>query len=71
MAPEQCGVDGTDGISPATDVWGVGVTVGDGVRGHHGPAPVPVRQPRGSGPERFPQLTHDPARIRPRRRSAR
>jgi serine/threonine protein kinase len=57
MAPEQCGVDGTDEISPATDVWGLGVTVYEGIAGR---LPYPRGREEAAGPERFPQLTHDP-----------
>jgi len=57
MAPEQCGVSGTGAISPATDIWGLGVTVYEGISGR---LPYPRGQAKASGEERFPQLVHEP-----------
>ncbi|MGH7539814.1 MAG: serine/threonine-protein kinase [Gemmatimonadota bacterium] len=57
MAPEQCGVPGLGAISPATDIWGLGATVYEGITGR---LPYPRGRPDGLGEERFPQLSHDP-----------
>jgi serine/threonine protein kinase len=58
MAPEQCGVSGAGAISPATDIWGLGVTVYEGISGR---LPYPRGHAKASGEERFPQLVHEPA----------
>ncbi len=57
MAPEQCGVPDAGRISPATDIWGLGVTVYEGIAGR---LPYPRGEAGLSGPDRFPQLVHDP-----------
>lgn len=57
MAPEQCGPPATGEISPATDIWGLGVTVYEGITGH---LPYPRGNAEAKGAERFPQLSHDP-----------
>jgi eukaryotic-like serine/threonine-protein kinase len=57
MAPEQC-VDHAGELSPATDVWGLGVTVYEGIAGG---LPYPRGRADAAGEERFPQLDHDPA----------
>jgi eukaryotic-like serine/threonine-protein kinase len=57
MAPEQCGVPGLGAISPATDIWGLGVTVYEGISGR---LPYPRGRTEASGEERFPQLVHEP-----------
>ncbi|MGH2679268.1 MAG: serine/threonine-protein kinase [Actinomycetota bacterium] len=56
MAPEQCGVPDAGAITPATDIWGLGVTVYEGIAGR---LPYPRGRADASGPERFPQLAHD------------
>jgi serine/threonine protein kinase len=57
MAPEQCGVPDAGRISPATDIWGLGVTVYEGIAGR---LPYPRGQAGATGPDRFPQLVDDP-----------
>lgn len=58
MAPEQCGVAGMGEIGPAADVWGVGVTMYEGITGS---LPFPEGREEGSPQERLPQLVCDPA----------
>jgi serine/threonine protein kinase len=57
MAPEQCGIGLHHEIGPATDVWGLGVTLAESLGGRR---PFPEGDPDGSGTARFPQLDHDP-----------
>ncbi len=59
MAPEQCGAAGTAGIGPATDAWGLGATLFHAVSGEK---PFPSGS-GDSGPERFPQLSEQPAAL--------
>jgi serine/threonine protein kinase len=57
MAPEQCGVAGFGGIGPASDVWGLGVTVYEAIVGR---LPFPPGREDGTVAGRFPQLDQDP-----------
>jgi serine/threonine-protein kinase len=57
MAPEQCGVDGTDRIGPAADIWGIGVTLYEALTRTH---PFPPPEADGTPEGRWPQLVHDP-----------
>ncbi|HEX5938237.1 MAG TPA: serine/threonine-protein kinase [Actinomycetota bacterium] len=56
MAPEQCDTSAGE-LSPAADVWGLGVTVYEAVVGR---LPYPRGDADALGPERFPQLDHAP-----------
>jgi serine/threonine protein kinase len=58
MAPEQTGAGSASSISPATDVWGFGVTLHESLSGER---PFPAGDRDGSPKERFPQLVLDPA----------
>jgi eukaryotic-like serine/threonine-protein kinase len=53
MAPEQCDGDRRAEIGPATDVWGLGVTVHEAFTGE-------LPYPRPSGEVPHPQLAHRP-----------
>jgi eukaryotic-like serine/threonine-protein kinase len=53
MAPEQCDPARFGEIGPASDVWGLGVTIYEALTGE-----LPYPQPRGEA--RNPQLTHAP-----------
>jgi eukaryotic-like serine/threonine-protein kinase len=55
MAPEQCGVPGGAGMGPATDIWGLGVTVYEAITGR---MPFPAGRKDGPPEVRFPQLVH-------------
>jgi serine/threonine protein kinase len=57
MAPEQCDESAGE-LSPATDVWGLGVTVYEGIAGR---LPYPRGRADASGAERFPQLARGPS----------
>lgn len=57
MAPEQCDRTLLQTICPATDVWGVGVTVYEAATRQ---LPFPRGQRGGTDEERWPQLVHDP-----------
>ena len=57
MAPEQCDRALLQTIGPATDVWGIGVTVYEAATGQ---LPFPRSQRGGSDEERWPQLVHEP-----------
>ena len=56
MAPEQCGVGAFGEMGPPADVWGAGVTMYEAITGT---LPFPAGS-RGSGDERFSQLTEEP-----------
>ena len=58
MAPEQADPNRFGAIGPATDVWGLGVTLYEAASKQ-----LPFRRgdSRGAGPERWPQLRDDPA----------
>ena len=58
MAPEQTGTGSAASISPATDVWGLGVTLFESLSGER---PFPPGDRDGSPTERFPQLALEPA----------
>jgi len=58
MAPEQCGVGLEGSIGPATDVWGLGVTLYESISGRR---PFPPGDRDASPEERFPQLHTEPA----------
>jgi serine/threonine protein kinase len=58
MAPEQCGVPGVGVMGPATDIWGLGVTVYEAITGR---MPFPAGRKDGHPEARFPQLVHDAA----------
>jgi eukaryotic-like serine/threonine-protein kinase len=53
MAPEQCDPELRGAIGPASDVWGLGVTVHEAFTGE-------LPYPRPSGELAHPQLTHEP-----------
>ncbi|HEV3375895.1 MAG TPA: serine/threonine-protein kinase [Thermoleophilaceae bacterium] len=53
MAPEQCIPDRRAEIGPASDVWGLGVTVHEAFSGE-------LPYPRPSAGTKYPQLTHTP-----------
>jgi eukaryotic-like serine/threonine-protein kinase len=58
MAPEQCRPDG-GGVGPASDVWGIGVTLYEAVVGAR---PFPRGDPAADDPAaRWPQLTARPS----------
>lgn len=57
MAPEQCDRELLKTIGPATDVWGIGVTVYEAATRQ---LPFPRGRRDGTDPERWPQLVHDP-----------
>jgi eukaryotic-like serine/threonine-protein kinase len=59
MAPEQCDAAAGE-LGPPTDVWGLGVTVYEGISGR---LPYPRGDRHAAGAERFPQLDHPPARL--------
>lgn len=58
MAPEQCDRSLLHTIGPATDVWGIGVTVYEAATKQ---LPFPKGTRGGTDEERWPQLVHDPA----------
>jgi serine/threonine protein kinase len=58
MAPEQCGVPGVGALGPATDIWGLGVTVYEAITGRR---PFPAGREDGLPEARFPQLVYEPA----------
>ncbi|MGZ8476205.1 MAG: serine/threonine-protein kinase, partial [Candidatus Limnocylindria bacterium] len=57
MAPEQCDRALLHTIVPATDVWGIGVTVYEAATRQ---LPFPRSQRGGTDEERWPQLVHEP-----------
>jgi serine/threonine protein kinase len=57
MAPEQADSTLFDRIGPASDVWGMGVTLYEAASKR---LPFPHGNPGASGQERWPQLTADP-----------
>lgn len=57
MAPEQCGVPGVGNMGPATDIWGLGVTVYEAIAGR---LPFPAASEGGPPEARFPQLVNEP-----------
>jgi serine/threonine protein kinase len=57
MAPEQADPSLFDRIGPASDVWGMGVTLYEAASKR---LPFPRGNPSASGAERWPQLTADP-----------
>ena len=57
MAPEQCDRDLLGTICPATDVWGIGVTVYEAATRE---LPFPKGDRAGTDRERWPQLVLDP-----------
>ena len=57
MAPEQCDRALLHTIGPATDVWGVGVTVYEAATRQ---LPFPRSHRDGTDEERWPQLVHEP-----------
>jgi serine/threonine protein kinase len=58
MAPEQADPRLAPTIGPATDVWGLGVTLFESLAGHR---PFPKGDPDAAGVDRFPQLRAAPA----------
>jgi eukaryotic-like serine/threonine-protein kinase len=64
MAPEQCEPQGEHPISPAADVWGLGVTLYHAAMGER---PFSKGDPDSAEPsERWPQLIEQPAPLDPR-----
>jgi serine/threonine-protein kinase len=59
MAPEQCEPTGGAPMQPASDVWGLGVTLHEAIAGER-PFPRGSGHPDASPTERWPQLVHDP-----------
>ena len=59
MAPEQCLPERFADIGPATDVWGLGVTLFEALA-RHLPFPSPSEAPNASVSERYPQVAQDP-----------
>jgi serine/threonine protein kinase len=59
MAPEQCLPERFAEIGPATDVWGLGVTLFEALA-RELPFPSPAEAPTASLSERYPQVAHDP-----------
>jgi serine/threonine protein kinase len=57
MAPEQCGAGGVERIAPATDIWGLGVTLYESLVGRR---PFPAGESAGRPDRRFPQLRMEP-----------
>jgi len=60
MAPEQCGTGLAHLMGPATDVWGLGVTMYESLLGER---PFRRGDRDASGAARFPQLIEEPAPI--------
>jgi eukaryotic-like serine/threonine-protein kinase len=63
MAPEQCDRSLLHTISPATDVWGIGVTMYEAASKQ---LPYPKGTRGGTDEERWPQLVHDAAPPHPK-----
>lgn len=63
MAPEQCVPERFEEIGPATDVWGLGVTLYEAIARTR-PFP-PGERGAPDGPERFPQLAVEPQPLPP------
>jgi serine/threonine protein kinase len=59
MAPEQCDPDRFRQLGPATDVWGIGVTL-YWMLARRSPFPPPVHDPAAALERRYPQLAHGP-----------
>jgi eukaryotic-like serine/threonine-protein kinase len=62
MAPEQCDPDLFAEIGPASDVWGLGVTLYEALTRER---PFPPGSRRATGAARFPQLVSDPFGLAP------
>jgi len=60
MAPEQCVPDRFSEIGPPSDIWGLGVTLYEALA-HRRPFPNGAEELPARGPERYPQLDHDPS----------
>jgi len=59
MAPEQCDPRRFSDLGPATDIWGIGVTLYWALA-HRSPFPLPDYDAEARPEERFPQLAHRP-----------
>jgi serine/threonine protein kinase len=62
MSPEQCDPDLFAEIGPASDVWGLGVTLYEALTRER---PFPPGTRSANGAARFPQLVSDPFRLAP------
>jgi eukaryotic-like serine/threonine-protein kinase len=62
MAPEQCLPERFAEIGPATDVWGLGVTLHEALA-RALPFPRPSEEPAATVLERYPQLEAEPSRL--------